>query len=155
MIDTSNFAKTWGTVKHELENNWTWESVLELVHTQTVSNPDCLRELGDGGFTLGGLAHEADCKRVLEFLQPLEPDYYARAGLYASLTKNSKSFPLHSDPGQHVWIWQILGSTPWHVDGEEFELAQGQLLYITPGTVHGARPNRPRASISFSLEQFD
>jgi len=155
MIDIKQFGHHWGKVQHQLDRVWTWDEVLLLMQTQTASNPQYLRDLGNSGFTVGGLASNDYCKAVLDYVHPLAPDYYARAGLYVSLDSNSNSFPPHSDQGQHVWIWQILGNTPWFVAGSEFVLEQGELLYITPGTEHAARPNQPRASISFSLEKFD
>lgn len=153
MIDVSSFAHKWGLVDHSLKSTWTWESILALINDE--QNRGSIRYLGAGGFTLGGLEKEVYCKSVLDYLQPLAPNHYVRASVYASLTAQSKSFPLHSDPGQHVWIWQLLGETPWRVDNSELTLMPGQLLYITPSTPHCALPNQPRASISFSLEQFD
>ena len=155
MIDTACFAKHWKLVDHSLVNTWTWEHVLFIMQQQFLENPQQVRDLGNDGFTIGGLDRDAGCKTVLDYLQPLAVDHHARASLYVGLNNHSRSFPPHNDPGQHVWIWQILGNTPWLVAGNNFVLHQGEMFYITPGTEHAAQPTEPRASISFSLEQFD
>lgn len=156
MIDLTNFfGKQDGLVSHSLLNDWTWERVQEFQATQFSKNPKYVRDLGNGGFTVGGAESIPSIKKVLEYLQPLCPEYHARAGLYVSLTDNSETFPLHSDPGQHLWVWQVIGSTPWQVGDNYFRLEQGEMFYIRPGVEHRALPDSPRVSISISLEEFD
>lgn len=156
MIDTTSFNVRWGVVDHTLDSNkWTWDKIHSLVEHQTSINNLYYRNFGEGGFTLGGLDQDPYCKDVLDFLQPLLPNYYARAGLYAGTTPTSKTFDLHKDPGQHLWVWQIIGDTLWQVEDSKFVLQENQMLYILPGLLHCAIPDSPRASITFSLEEFD
>lgn len=156
MINVDNFNKTWGVVDHRLPTDyWTWDRIDQFKEQQIAVNRLYYRYFGNEGFTVGGLDTEPFCKTVLEFLQPLAPSYYARAGIYAGKRDNSKTFNLHVDQGQHLWVWQVIGNTPWQVGEEEFILEENSVLYVPPGIAHCARPNSPRASISFSLEQFD
>lgn len=152
MIDLTTFDKGgFGKVNHSLVNNWTWESLGEMV--KSIAEKDIRRSmlLGEGGFVCWGC--EPWFKDVLDFLQPLKPEYQPRAGLYASTTDTSKSFEPHRDPEQYIWVWQLIGSTPWQVEGTDLVLETNELLYITPNMLHCAKPNAPRASITFSLEK--
>jgi len=153
MILTDRFNKGFGKVTHTLINDWTWEKIVERISINVNTNTKYLHNFGDGGFTLGGMENDPMIAEVLEFLQPLAPTYHTRAGLYAGIQSNSKTFDLHADPGQHLWIWQILGSTPWQVEDKYFQLEKNDMLYISPGLMHKAIPDMPRASISFSLEK--
>lgn len=155
MIDTTGFNITSGLVSHCLVNTWSWELVEHFKVVQIQKNPRYCRDLGNGGYTVGGADSIPTVQAILNFLQPLRPDFYARAGIYVSTQSNSVSFPLHVDPGQHVWIWQVIGSTPWQVGQQYLTLQQDQLLYIQPGVPHKAIPNAPRVSVSLSLEEFD
>lgn len=156
MIDIASFDKNWSIINHTLDiTEWDWSRIDSLVLSQTAINKKYYREFDNGGFTLGGLDNDPFCKIVLSFLHNLQPNFYARAGLYVSTTSNSKTFDLHKDPGQHLWIWQIIGNTPWQVDNSQITLAQNQMLYIPPNVSHCAIPDSPRASITFSLEEFD
>jgi hypothetical protein len=156
MIDVNSFKKNWGIIDHSLDvSSWSWDRISILTKSLKEVNPNFYKEFEDGGFTLGGLYTDAYCKKILDFLQPLCPTYYARASLYAGAQINSKTFPLHIDHGQHLWIWQIIGDTPWQVENSKFILKKNQLLYILPGLKHCANPNLPRASITFSLDEFD
>lgn len=156
MINTDSFRKQWGIVEHTLPTDyWTWERINTFTDEQQTINRLYYRYFGNGGFTLGGLESEPFCKTVLAFLHPLAPTYYARAGLYAGTNHNSKTFNLHKDLGQHLWVWQVIGDTPWQVGDHQFVLKKDQVLYVPAGVDHCAIPNAPRASISFSLEEFD
>ena len=156
MINTDSFDKQWGIVEHTLPtDSWTWDRVNAFADHQKSVNRLYYRYFGNGGFTIGGLDSEPFCKTVLDFLRPLAPTYYARAGLYAGTKADSKTFNLHKDPGQHLWVWQVIGDTPWQVGDQQFLLKENQVLYIPAGMDHCAIPNAPRASISFSLEEFD
>ena len=117
-------------------------------------NPKYLRNFKNGGFTLGGMENDSYIKSVLNFLQPLKPNYFCRASIYAGVKSDSETFNLHVDPGQHLWVWQIIGNTKWQVEDEYIMLNTNDVLYISPGLQHKAIPDSPRASISFSLEEF-
>jgi hypothetical protein len=152
MIDLTTFDKGgFGKVNHSLVNNWTWQSLEEMV--KSIAEKDIRRSmlLEGGGFVCWGC--EPWFKDVLDFLQPLKPEYQPRAGLYCSTTDTSKSFEPHRDPEQYIWVWQLIGSTPWQVEGTDLVLETNELLYITPNMLHCAKPNSPRASITFSLEK--
>lgn len=155
MIDVSGFDVASGLVDHCLINDWSWDQVEQFKNTQIQKNLRYYRDLGNGGYTVGGADSIPAVRSILDFLQPLRPEFHARAGLYVSTQSNSASFPLHVDPGQHVWIWQVIGSTPWQVGNQCLTLKQDQLLYIQPGVPHCARPDSPRVSVSLSLEEFD
>lgn len=152
MIDLNNFDHGFKKVNHNLNYDWDWN---EIKNIMVSSDEKYYRDLGKGGFTLGGLNTHKYCSNIVNFLQNQKPEYYARAGLYASVGKNSQSFSYHKDDGQYLWIWQIIGDTPWCVDGINFKLNCGEVLYISPGIYHQAIPDSPRASITFSLEQFE
>ena len=151
MIDLNNFDIGFKKVSHNLNYNWDWMILKNLLAS---SEEKYYRDLGNGGFTLGNLQTHEYCSTVVSFLQKQKSDYYARAGLYVSTKENSITFPYHKDDGQYLWIWQIIGDTVWQVDGFSFTLYQNEVLYISPGLYHQAIPNKPRASITFSLEQF-
>lgn len=152
MIDLSTFDKGgFGKVDHSLVNNWTWDSLGEMVKQITQNDIRRYSPLGDGGFACWGC--EPWFKEVLDFLQPLKPEYQPRAAAYCSTSDTSKSFDLHRDPEQYIWVWQIIGSTPWQVEDTEFVLETNELLYVSPNMLHCAKPNSPRASITFSLEK--
>jgi len=156
VINTDSFGKQWGIVEHTLPADyWTWDRINTFTDVQQTINRLYYRYFGNGGFTVGGLDTEPFCKTVLEFLHPLAPTHYARAGLYAGTKSDSKTFNLHKDPGQHLWVWQVIGDTPWQVGDQQFVLKKDQVLYVPAGMDHCAIPDSPRASISFSLEEFD
>lgn len=148
-----DFTKSWGKVSHELINNWTWEEISCLLQTQIIENPKSFKDLGNNGFALYEFDLKKRIKTISNFLRPFKPTLVFRVGLYVGLQPNSKSFPYHRDPGQHVWIWQILGNTIWEVEGQYITLNQNDLLYLSPNTWHRAIPDSPRASISLSLEE--
>lgn len=152
MIDTSLIDKQiFAKIQHSLINDWTWEKLATIV--TEVSQKDLRRysPLGDGGFACWGC--EPYFKEVLDFLQQAKPDYQPRAALYVSTTETSKSFTLHQDPGQYIWVWQVIGKTPWQVEDTEFVLQENEMLYIDNELLHCAKPNSPRASFTFSLEK--
>lgn len=155
MISTDLFGNGFGKVSHSLINDWTWEKINKMIKTNTDINPKYLRQFKNNGFTLGGMEHDPYIKSILDFMHPLKPNYYARAGLYAGLKYNSETFDIHSDPGQHLWVWQIIGNTQWQVEDEYLILNTNDVLYISPGLKHKAIPDSPRASISLSLEEFN
>jgi len=156
MIDLSNFNKQSGKVSHNLINSWSWDDIANFKENSIRDNVRYYQHLGNGGYTIGGVENSClTVKEVLEFLHPLLPTFHARAGMYVSENAESKTFPLHNDPGQHLWIWQIMGNTLWQVENHYMNLQEGELLYILPGVYHRAIPNSPRASITFSLEEFD
>jgi len=142
-----------GLVEHSLVNDWNWLRVMRFTEQITNINKTHFRDLGNGGYTLGGLHQLIDYKSFLDELQLLLPEYYPRAGMYVSSRADSKTFPLHTDPGQYLWVWQIIGETPWEVGNQSFILKENDMLFINPGTPHRAIPNSPRASITFSLEK--
>ena len=154
MINLSTFNQRNGKVQHSLTNNWTWDKIDQFRMQQISKNPLYYRDLGSGGYTVGGVGDDSYVASILNFLQPLAPTFYARAGIYVSKDATSKSFPLHTDPGQHLWVWQVIGSTPWQVGEEYLTLNENEVLYILPGVPHRTIPNAPRASITLSLEEF-
>lgn len=155
MLDLNNFSVGYKKVQHSLENFWNWTEVNRIVQQNISLDPKYYRDLGEGGFTLGGIERVPYCKKVLDFLQSKKPEYYARAGMYVGTKLNSKSFPKHTDPGQYLWIWQIIGETKWLIEDGEILLKCGEVVYISPGLCHQAIPNIPRASITFSLEEYE
>ncbi len=95
MINTDSFGKPWGIVEHTLPADyWTWDRINTFTDVQQTINRLYYRYFGNGGFTVGGLDTEPFCKTVLEFLHPLAPTHYARAGLYAGTKSDSKTFLL-------------------------------------------------------------
>lgn len=155
MIELNQFKEGFRKVDHSLINTWDWEKISLRVTQNIATEPRYYRDLGNGGFTLGGMDLDPYCKIVLQYLHLNKPGYHPRAGLYVSTKPDSKSFPKHNDPGQYLWIWQILGNTRWIVEGQEMTLRCGEVLYISPGLYHHAIPFEPRASITFSLEQYE
>jgi len=155
MIDLNNFNVGFKKVEHDLINSWDWFKVKSRVEQNVATDPKYYRDLGNGGFTLGGLHKDLYCKDVLNYLHLNKPEYYPRAGMYVSTRTDSKSFPKHNDPGQYLWIWQIIGDTTWIVEETEIMLKCGEVLYISPGLYHQAIPSEPRASITFSLEEYE
>ena len=153
MIDTNNFEVGFKKVNHSLLNSWDWSKIKIRMQENFEINPKYYRDLGHGGFTLGGLDKDSYCKEVLNYLNLQKPNYHARAGMYVSTRNDSKSFSKHNDPGQYLWIWQIIGNTKWNVEDEEIILNCNEVLYISPGLYHYAIPDSPRASITLSLEQ--
>jgi hypothetical protein len=154
MIDTNNFQTGFKKLDHSLENSWNWTKIKNRVIDNCKINKNYYRDLGNGGFTLGGMEKDPYCNMVLKYLKSNKPNYYARAGLYVSTNNNSKSFGKHQDIGQYLWVWQIIGNTKWVVEDFELILMCGEILYISPGLYHEAFPNTPRASITFSLEKY-
>lgn len=155
MIELNDFQVGFKKVNHNLTNDWNWEKIKNIVIKNTNIHSAYYRDLGEGGFTLGGLENDDYCKTILSFLHSHKKNYYARAGLYASTKTNSKSFSKHNDVGQYLWIWQIIGNTLWEVEDCQFMLNCNEMLYISPGLYHRAIPDSPRASITFSLEEFE
>lgn len=153
MIDVNEFKAGSKKVEHSLVNDWTWEKINAIVDNNTKINSDYYRDLGNGGYTLGGMYIDPYCYKILEYLYSKKPDYYPRAGLYVSTQSNSKTFSKHSDPGQYLWIWQLIGETKWVVEEQEYILRPNDVLYISEGLVHEAIPDSPRASITLSLEK--
>ena len=155
LIDISSFNKNWGIVSHHLPADyWSWEKISLILEQKITDSPERYTKFSGGGFNVSGLDSDPLCEKILNFLKHLNPQYHTKAELYAGVNDNSKSFDLHVDPGQHLWIWQILGNTPWQVEDSIFILEKNQVLYITPGLKHCALPNSPRASITFSLEEY-
>jgi len=152
MIDITNITTQYGKVLHNLDKKWTWDEVKDLLHSR---NSNQIRNFKNAGFTISGLETHLYCSRVLRYLHPLHPTFFARCGMYVSLLHNSETFGLHQDIGQYLWIWQILGNTLWEVEGESIYLKQNEILFISPDLYHRALPDSPRASITFSLEQYD
>lgn len=155
MIDVNSFKDGSTKVNHSLINNWSWETIKTTVDNACESEPKRYRDLGNGGYTLGGMHCDLYCYNVLQYLQSKKPEYYPRAGLYVSTKSNSKSFNKHSDLGQYLWIWQIIGQTKWCVEDKQYILKPNDVLYISQGLMHEALPDSPRASITFSLEQYE
>jgi mannose-6-phosphate isomerase-like protein (cupin superfamily) len=151
MIDTRSFNKDFGKVQHSMLNDWTWNKVATCIGEVVAKTPERYKGLGDGGFACWGF--EPYFTDVLQFLQQLELTYQPRAQVFGSADYNSKSFDLHRDPDQHLWIWQVIGSTPWQVEDQEFVLETNEILYMPPNLLHCARPNSPRVSFTFSLEK--
>jgi hypothetical protein len=155
MIDLNQFSPGFKKVNHSLENFWNWDNIRIRIEQNTSESFNYYRDLGNGGFTLGGMEKDSYCKKVLDYLHPYKPKHYPRAGMYVSTRADSKSFPKHNDPGQYLWIWQIIGNTKWIVEESEILLECGEILYISPGLFHQALPDSPRASITFSLEEYE
>jgi hypothetical protein len=147
LIDKSTFGK----VAHSLVNDWDWDKISKCAINIAEEDPRRYKPLGDGGFACWGF--ERFFPEVLSYMKELKPDYQPRAQLFCSTTATSKSFDLHSDPGQYLWIWQVIGSTPWQVENEQFVLHENEMLYIDNELLHCAMPNSPRASFTFSLEK--
>jgi len=154
MIDLSTFNKQSGKISHNLTNSWSQEIITNLCNQQIAKDIRYYRSFDNGGYTVGGVECHPYILEILNFLQPLKPNFFARAGIYASENDKSKTFPLHTDPGQHIWIWQIIGKTEWQVGNDYVILNNNELLYILPETPHRAIPIGPRVSISLSLEEF-
>jgi hypothetical protein len=156
MLEVNNFSDGFCKVSHTLKNDWNWDKIYSLVDFNYINTPTYYNDLGNGGFTIGGIENfDPLCSDVLKFLKSKKPNYYSRASIYVSTLSNSKSFPLHNDPGQYLWIWQIAGETPWVVDNKNIILKENEMLYISPGLYHMAVPDSPRSSITFSLEEFE
>jgi hypothetical protein len=155
MIDLNNFEVGSKKVNHSLINNWTWEKIEQIVSDNTEINPQYYRDLGNGGYTLGAMHRNDYCMKVLEYLHLNKPEYHPRAGLYVSTKSDSKTFSRHSDPGQYLWVWQLIGETKWVVEDKEYILKPNEVLYISEGLMHEAIPDSPRASITFSLEKYE
>lgn len=152
MIIISDSIAPYGKVSHNLDKKWTWDEIKELLHSRTENQ---IRNFDNAGFTMSCFEDHPYCSKVLQYLHPKQPTFFARCGMYVSLLTNSKTFELHQDIGQYLWIWQILGNTPWEVEGERIFLKQNEMLFISPNLYHKAIPDSPRASITFSLEQYD
>ncbi len=152
MIGTELFGKgSFGKVSHDLVNDWSWDKLSRAVKEVVDEDMRRYKPLGDGGFACWGM--ERFFPEVLAFMQELKPEYQPRAQLFASTRDTSRSFDLHRDPGQYLWIWQVIGSTPWQVEDTELVLHQNEMLYIDNELLHCAKPNSPRASFTFSLEK--
>ena len=147
LLDTGTFGK----VSHQLVNDWNWSKLSQCVSEIVQENPRRYKSLGDGGFACWGF--ERFFPEVLSFMQGLKPEYQPRAQLFCSTDAASKSFDLHRDPGQYLWIWQVIGNTPWQVEDTQLVLHENEMLYIDNELLHCARPNSPRASFTFSLEK--
>lgn len=155
MIDVNEFRIGSKKVSHSLVNDWTWEKINKTVEEITKIEPKYYRDLGNGGYTLGGVYRDSYCYEILKYLQSKKPEYHPRAGLYVSTQSDSKTFSRHSDPDQYLWIWQLIGETKWIVEDQEFILKPNEVLYISEGLMHEAIPNSPRASITLSLEKYE
>jgi hypothetical protein len=155
VIDVNNFKVGSKKVNHSLINDWTWDKIQDRINKNNEIQPKHYRDLGNGGYTLGGMHHDSYCYDVLMYLKSQKPDYHPRAGLYVSTQNDSKTFSKHSDPGQYLWIWQLIGTTKWIVEDQEFILKPNDVLYISEGLMHEAIPDSPRASITFSLEKYE
>ncbi len=153
MIDINEFRIGSKKVSHSLVNDWTWEKINKTVEEITKIEPKHYRDLGNGGYTLGGIYRDPYCYEILKYLKTKKPEYHPRAGLYVSTQSDSKTFSKHADPGQYLWIWQLIGETKWVVENREFILKPNEVLYISEGLMHEALPDSPRASITLSLEK--
>lgn len=142
-------------VEHDLELCYSWDDINSLLQKHARLFPRTVRSLGNGGFTVGQVKDLPLVETIVKNIQKIIPTYYARCGLYVSLKDDSMSFDTHIDEGQHLWVWQLLGTTPWQVDYIDIVMQPNDMLYIAPGVPHKAVPNSPRASITFSLEKYE
>tara|TARA_R110002020_G_scaffold132423_2_gene295730 strand:+ start:135 stop:536 length:402 start_codon:yes stop_codon:yes gene_type:complete len=70
------------------------------------------------------------------------------AHLYINIV-NSETFGPHKDECD-VWFWQVKGQTIWEVENEQFNLEEGDLIFVPKGIIHNIIPLGPRAGISMS-----
>ncbi len=73
------------------------------------------------------------------------------AHCYISLLEISKTFGPHNDNAD-VFFWQVQGSTKWHVDGADYTLSPGDIIYVPRLMVHEVTPLEPRAGISIGID---
>lgn len=142
-------------IQHSLVPVISWDDINQLLARRSFNAPSTVRIFDNGGFTISQVQNDLGVGSVVDALQKLQPTYYARCGLYVSLQPNSSTFPAHIDEGQHLWVWQVIGATPWVIDGTEVLLNTNDVVYIAPSVTHKACPNSPRASITFSLELYE
>ena len=76
------------------------------------------------------------------------------AHLYISLMSFSKTFGRHKDSADVFYI-QALGKTHWAIDDDgnhEYDLVEGDMLFIPAGMYHASTPITPRVGLSIGLD---
>ena len=99
-----------------------------------------------------------------DFLNALENSHDIRGNqnftsqCFLNLTTVESTYGKHRDE-MDVWIWQVLGSSRWYIEGRKSHFDQivhpGELIYIPRGLYHNIESITPRVSISFASENLD
>ena len=122
-------------------NTPSWEELLSNLNFSFTHNE--WFENSSTGFFLSLSAFRIE--KVKKILKKLGLQH---AHLYINVV-NSETFGPHKDKCD-VWFWQVKGQTIWEVENEQFNLEEGDLIFVPKGIIHNIIPLGPRAGISMS-----
>ena len=72
------------------------------------------------------------------------------AHLYMNICRHGGSFGEHVDTVD-VYFWQCQGKVKWVVEGQDYILTPGDMIYVPRGVYHNVVPLTPRAGISIGI----
>jgi mannose-6-phosphate isomerase-like protein (cupin superfamily) len=131
-----------------------WEEILNSLQNDIQEKRE-YRELKNFGFVLknGHLLDKVEKIRLkIHKTKPEEP--ICTAHLFVSLTKFSQTFGKHKDTTDVYYI-QALGNMQWNIEEENdifnYELNEGDMIYIPKQLYHTPIPIGPRVGISIAF----
>jgi ribosomal protein L16 Arg81 hydroxylase len=148
-------------MKHYVQKNLydkkdlpSWEEVLNNLQDDIEAERE-YRELKNYGFVLknGHLLDKVEKIRLkIHEIRSEEP--ICTAHLFVSFTKFSQTFGKHKDTTDVYYI-QALGNTKWNIEEENviynYELSEGDMIYIPKHMYHTPIPTGPRVGISVAF----
>ncbi|MEO3890674.1 cupin domain-containing protein [Nonomuraea sp. B5E05] len=113
-------------------------------HIQNVFTGSEVKLLGSDGSVLPGILGVAG---VSELLKP-----GVEIGVDRIIMQSGSEFALHTHPGAHI-LYVLRSHGFIHVDGVDYEMAQGDTVYVPARFAHGVKTN-PKAREAFEILAF-